>query len=76
MIEYFGKSLESEEAPNPQLVVDACLALAEIPVGKRLTPIVVGITWGVDEINAAKQPIQDRVLREIQLEGALGGASV
>jgi len=52
------------------------LALAEIPVGKRLTPIVVGITWGVDEINAAKQPIQDRVLREIQLEGVLGGASV
>ena len=76
MIEYFGNFLESEEAPNPQLVVDACLALAEIPVGKRLTPIVVGITWGVDEINAAKQPIQDRVLREIQLEGVLGGASV
>jgi hypothetical protein len=35
---------------------------------------VVGITWAVDEINAVKQPIQDRVLREMQLEGVLGGA--
>jgi hypothetical protein len=34
---------------------------------------MVGITWGVDEVNTAKQPIQDRVLREMQLEGVLGG---
>jgi short-subunit dehydrogenase len=36
---------------------------------------VVGITWGVDEINAAKQPIQDRILKEMQLEDTLGGIS-
>jgi len=33
MIEYFGKFLESKEAPNPQLVLDAYLALAEMSVG-------------------------------------------
>jgi precorrin isomerase len=48
--------LQSDAAPNPQLVV--------------------GITWGVDAMNAAKQPIQDRVLKEMQLEGVLGGTDV
>ena len=73
MGEYFAQFLQSEEAPDPQLVVDAYLALAEMPVGKRPTRTVVGITWGVDEMNAAKQPIQDRVLKEMQLENVLGG---
>lgn len=41
------------------------------PAGKRPTRTVVGMTWGVDEMNAAKQPIQDRVLKEMQLEGVL-----
>jgi NAD(P)-dependent dehydrogenase (short-subunit alcohol dehydrogenase family) len=38
--------------------------------------IINGITWGVDEINELTQPIQDRVLKEMQLETVLGGASV
>lgn len=76
MIEYFGKFLESEAAPNPQLVVNAYLALADMPAGQRPTRTVVGITWGVDEMNAAKQPIQDRVLKEMQLENVLGGVDV
>lgn len=70
---HFATFLQSDEAPKPQLVVDAYLALADMPVGKRPTRTVVGITWGVDEMNAGKQPIQDRVLREMQLEGVLGG---
>lgn len=73
MGEHFAQFLQSEEAPDPQLVVDTYLALAEMPVGKRPTRTVVGITWGVDEMNAAKQPIQDRVLKEMQLENVLGG---
>ena len=36
----------------------------------------VGLVWGVDEINTAKQPIQDRVLTEMQLDKLLGGADV
>ena len=72
---HFAEFLESERAPKPQLVVDAYLALVDMPAGKRPTRTVVGITWGVDEMNAAKQPIQDRVLQEMQLEGTLGGVS-
>ena len=57
-------------------VVDAYSALAEMPVGKRPTRTVVGITWCVDEMNTAKQPIQDRVLKEMQLEKVLGDVDV
>lgn len=76
MGEQFEQMLQSEDAPDPQWVVDAYLKLAELPAGKRPTRTVVGITWGVDEINALTQPIQDRVLKEMQLESVLGGASV
>jgi hypothetical protein len=68
--------LQSEDAPDPQWVVDAYLKLAETPFGSRQTRTVVGITWGVDEINELTQPIQDRVLKEMQLENVLGGVSV
>lgn len=74
--EHFAAFLQSEQAPKPQLVVDAYVALADMPAGQRPTRTVVGITWGVDEMNATKQPIQDRVLKEMQLEGVLGGTDV
>ena len=74
--QHFAAFLQSDEAPNPQLVVDAYVALADMPAGTRPTRTVVGITWGVDAMNAAKQPIQDRVLKEMQLDGVLGGADV
>ena len=76
MGENFAQMLQSENAPDPQWVVDAYLKLAETPFGSRPTRTVVGITWGVDEINVLTQPIQDRVLKEMQLEGVLGGVSV
>jgi len=75
MGENFAQMLQSDNAPDPQWVVDAYLKLAEMPAGKRPTRTVVGITWGVDEINELTQPIQDRVLKEMQLESVLGGAS-
>jgi NAD(P)-dependent dehydrogenase (short-subunit alcohol dehydrogenase family) len=75
MGENFAQMLQSEDAPDPQWVVDAYLKLAEIPFGERPTRTVVGITWGVDEINELTQPIQDRVLKEMQLENVLGGIS-
>ncbi|QRV24425.1 SDR family oxidoreductase [Marinomonas foliarum] len=76
MFEEFGKFMQSDQAPNPQMVVDAYLALADMPAGKRPTRTPVGLVWGVDEINAAKQPVQDRVLTEMQLDKVLGGADV
>jgi NAD(P)-dependent dehydrogenase (short-subunit alcohol dehydrogenase family) len=75
MGENFAQMLQSEEAPDPQWVVDAYLKLAEMPTGKRPTRTVVGITWGVDEINELTQSIQDRVLKEMQLDTVLGGVS-
>jgi len=75
MGENFAQMLQSEDAPDPQWVVDAYLKLAEMPTGKRPTRTVVGITWGVDEINELTQSIQDRVLKEMQLDTVLGGVS-
>jgi len=75
MGEQFAKMLKSEGAPDPQWVVDAYLALAEMPPGKRPIRTVVGITWGVDEMNRLTQPIQDKILKEMQLVGVLGGVS-
>jgi NAD(P)-dependent dehydrogenase (short-subunit alcohol dehydrogenase family) len=74
MIAGFADMLASEAAPDPQLVVDAYLALADAAPGQRPTRTVVGITWGVDEINAYAQPRQDALLKEMQLDGVLGGA--
>lgn len=75
MGENFAQMLQSKDAPDPQWVVDAYLKLAEMPAGKRPTRTVVGITWGVDEMNELTQPIQDRILKEMQLENVLGGVS-
>ena len=75
MGESFAQMLQSEDAPDPQWVVDAYLKLAETPFGSRPTRTVVGLTWGVDEINELTQPIQDRVLKEMQLDEVLGGIS-
>jgi NAD(P)-dependent dehydrogenase (short-subunit alcohol dehydrogenase family) len=75
MGENFAQMLQSENAPDPQWVVDAYLKLADLPFGSRPTRTVVGITWGTDEINNLTQPIQDRILKEMQLETVLGGTS-
>ena len=74
MIAGFADMLASDAAPDPQLVVDAYLSLADAAPGKRPTRTVVGITWGVDEMNAFMQPRQDALLKEMQLDGVLGGA--
>lgn len=73
MIAGFAQMLASDQAPDPQLVVDAYLSLADAAPGQRPTRTVVGITWGVDEVNAFTQPRQDALLKEMQLEGVLGG---
>ena len=71
----FAQMLSSDGAPDPQLVVNAYLTLAEMPAGKRPMRTQVGISWGVDEINRLTQPIQDNMLKEMQLDRVLGGVS-
>jgi len=70
----FADMLASESAPDPQLVIDAYTSLASMAPGSRPTRTVVGITWGVDEVNAFTQPRQDALLKEMQLDTVLGGA--
>ena len=75
MGENFAQMLQSENAPDPQWVVDAYLKLADQPFGSRPTRTVVGITWGTDQINELTQPMQDNILKEMQLDTVLGGVS-
>ena len=75
MGENFAQMLQSENAPDPQWVVDAYLKLADQPFGSRPTRTVVGITWGTDQINELSQPMQDNILKEMQLDTVLGGVS-
>jgi hypothetical protein len=60
----FADMLASDQARDPQLVVAAYLSLADAAPGKRPTRTVVGITWGVDEVNADTQPRQDALVKE------------
>jgi NAD(P)-dependent dehydrogenase (short-subunit alcohol dehydrogenase family) len=76
MVADFAEMLASDAAPDPQLVVDAYLTLADMQPGQRPTRTVVGITWGVDEMNAFTQPRQDALLKELQLDTVLGGADI
>lgn len=73
MADEFAQLLASANAPDPQWVVDAYLKLVEMPAGARPVRTPVGITWGVEDINRFTQPIQDRLLTELQLDGLLGG---
>ena len=75
MGENFAQMLQGDGAPDPQWVVDAYLKLADMPFGQRPTRTVVGISWGTDKINALTQPIQDSILKEMQLDSILGGVS-
>ncbi len=68
MVEQFSQFLQSPEAPQSQLVVDAYLNLAAMPHGKRPTRTVVGIDYGALKINEKGQPVQDDVLKALQLE--------
>ncbi len=47
MLTHFDQFLSSPEAPQPQLVVDAYLNLAEMAQDTRPTRTVVGIDYGV-----------------------------
>jgi len=73
MVAGFADMLASDAALDPQLVIDTYLKLADAEPGKRPTRTVVGITWGVDELNAFAQPRQDALLTEMQLDAVLGG---
>lgn len=71
MLAYFVDLLQSDGAPDNQLVIDAYLALAAAEPGQRPMRTHVGIEHGVPEINRLTQPIQDNVLNELGLAAIL-----
>ena len=71
----FGEMLKNGEFPDPKLVVDAYLSLAESEPGTRPMRTQVGVSWGVDELNRMSQPIQDNILEGLQIADYLGGVS-
>ena len=66
--------LNGPESSDPQLVVDLYCSPADMPAGQRPTRGVVGMTWGLSEINHKTQPIQDAILKDLQLDTVLGGS--
>jgi hypothetical protein len=42
----------------------------------KFTENTLCIAWSIYEMNRLSQPIQDKILDEIQLNGVLGGVSV
>lgn len=71
MLRFFIEFFKSEAAPDNQLVVNAYLALADAEPGQRPIRTQVGIEHGVREINRLTQPIQDNLLRELNLDALL-----
>ena len=71
MLKFFVEFFKSNAAPDNQLVVKEYLALADAKPGQRPTRTQVGIGHGVGEINQLTQPIQDNLLRELNLDSVL-----
>jgi hypothetical protein len=47
------------------------------PVAKsQFSENTLRIAWGLDEMKLQPQPLQNKILHEMQLNGVLGGASV
>lgn len=68
MLKFFKEFFETAEAPDPQLVIDQYLQLAEANKGDRPTRLIAGIDHGAKQINELTQPIQDNLLKELQLD--------
>ncbi|MBI1397218.1 MAG: SDR family NAD(P)-dependent oxidoreductase [Betaproteobacteria bacterium] len=71
MLKFFVEFFRSDAAPDNQLVANAYLALADAKQGTRPMRTQVGIDHGVREINRLTQPIQDSLLKELNLDTVL-----
>lgn len=68
MVEGFSTLMQSEDIPQPSLVSEAYLKLAEMPQGSRPTRTTVGLPFGADKVNELTQPIQDGSLQAYKME--------
>lgn len=65
---WFQELFAGDGAPNPQDVADAVVSLAETPAGQRPLRTVVGLDFGVRDLNKTLEPFADNILRGLQLE--------
>jgi len=63
---------QSENAPDPHDVAEAIVRIVELPGGARPPRVVVGQSFGADDINAQTAPIQAKLLEGLGL-GFLDG---
>ncbi|MGQ1788419.1 SDR family oxidoreductase [Saccharicrinis sp. GN24d3] len=68
MMEEVATLLQSEGFPQPNLVAEAYLKLAEMPQGSRPTRTTVGLPLGADKVNELTQPIQDGSLQAYKMD--------
>ena len=68
MFSQFMSMFEGENAPNPHDVAKAIDQLVNTPHGKRPSRVVVGTSFGADNINLSTEPIQAQTISELGLE--------
>ena len=68
MIANFGELEKSDDARDPQEVADAISELIVTPTGQRPLRTVVGIDFGVTELNEAAAPFQRGVLAALDMQ--------
>lgn len=68
MMEGVATLLQSDGFPQPNLVAEAYLNLAEMPQGTRPTRTTVGLPLGADKVNELTQPIQDGSLQAYKMD--------
>lgn len=68
MFEQFMTMLSGADAPNPQDIADAVSDLVAQPSGQRAARVVVGASFGADEVNDATAPVQAGTVKALGLE--------
>lgn len=64
IMSYFDQFFQSENAVDPQVVVDEITRLIEAERGKRPVRVVSGIDFGTTELNDRIAPIQEATVKE------------
>jgi hypothetical protein len=67
MFQHFMSAFQADNAPNLHEVPAALLTLIETRKGARPQRVVVGASYGADEVNRLTQPVQRSVLEGLGL---------
>lgn len=59
---FLGNLFVSSDAPDPHDVAKNIMSVIDLPAGQRPHRVVIGLSFGADEANAAIQPIQKQLI--------------